>query len=203
MREGANGTGLIWLRQPPGPPNPKHVLAHLERLKTLRDLRLPDALEHAIHQNRLLKLAREGGQMTAQHLRDLEPARRYATLVAVILDTRATLIDEIIDRHDRFMASLFSKAKRHHADRFQESGKAINDKVRLYSRIGRALIDAKASPAVIRSPPSRRSSRGTYSARASPKPRNWRSGRLRLPRPGRRRLPPAPALHRSCWMHCP
>ena len=113
MREGANGTGLIWLRQPPGPPNPKHVLAHLERLKTLRDLRLPDALEHAIHQNRLLKLAREGGQMTAQHLRDLEPARRYATLVAVILDTRATLIDEIIDRHDRFMASLFSKAKRH------------------------------------------------------------------------------------------
>lgn len=30
--------------------------------------------------------------MTAQHLRDLEPARRYATLVAVILDTRATLI---------------------------------------------------------------------------------------------------------------
>jgi hypothetical protein len=83
--------------------------------------------------------------MTAQHLRDLEPARRYATLVAVILDTRATLIDEIIDLHDRFMGALFSKAKRHHADRFQASGKAINDKVRLYSRIGRALIAAKRS----------------------------------------------------------
>jgi hypothetical protein len=78
-------------------------------------------------------------------LRDLEPFRRYATLVAVILDTRATLIDEIIDLHDRFMGSLFSKAKRHHADRFQESGKAINDKVRLYSRIGRALVEAKQS----------------------------------------------------------
>jgi hypothetical protein len=25
--------------------------------------------------------------MTAQHLRDLEPARRYATVVAVLLDT--------------------------------------------------------------------------------------------------------------------
>jgi len=46
-------------------------------------------------------------------------------LVAVLLDTRATLIDEIIDLHDRFISSLFSKAKRKHADRFQESGKAI------------------------------------------------------------------------------
>lgn len=121
------------------------MLTHLERLKTVRELGLPDGLEHVIHQNRLLKLAREGGQMTAQHLRDVEPARRYATLVAVILDTRATLIDEIIDLHDRFMGTLFSKAKRNHADRFQQSGKAINDKVRLYSRIGRALLDARRS----------------------------------------------------------
>lgn len=33
--EGSKGGGLVWLRQPPGPPKPKHVLAHLERLKTL------------------------------------------------------------------------------------------------------------------------------------------------------------------------
>ena len=145
VREGTKGSGLTWLRQPPGPPKPKHVLAHLERLKTLGDLGLPDGLEQAVHQNRLLKLAREGGQMTTQHLRDLEPARRYATVVAVLLDTRATLTDEVIDLHDRFMGSLFSKAKRLHAERFHESGKAVNDKVRLYSRIGRALLDAKVS----------------------------------------------------------
>lgn len=142
---GAKLTQLLWLRQPPGPVKPKHILIHLERLKTVRDLFLPDGLEQGIHQNRLAKLAREGGQMTAQHLRDLEPTRRHATLVAVILDTRATLIDEIIDLHDRFMASLFSKAKRNHAERFQQSGKAINEKVRLYSRIGRALLEAKQS----------------------------------------------------------
>lgn len=145
IREDTKSSVLVWLRQPPGPPKPKHMLVHLERLKTIRELWLPDGLEHAIHQNRLMKLAREGGQMTAQHLRDLESSRRYATLVAVILDTSATLIDEIIDLHDRFMGTLFSKAKRNHADRFQQSGKAINDKVRLYSRIGRALLDAKQS----------------------------------------------------------
>lgn len=145
VREGSKGSGLIWLRQPPGSPKPRHILTHLERLRILRELGIPEELEHTVHQNRLLKLAREGAQMTAQHLRDLEPERRYATMVALILDTRATLIDEIIDLHDRFMGSLFSKAKRTHADRFQESGKAINDKVRLYSRIGRALLEAKES----------------------------------------------------------
>jgi TnpA family transposase len=144
-RDGSQYSVLTWMRQSPGPPKPKHILIHLERLKILRELLVPDELEHAVHQNRLLKLAREGGQMTAQHLRDLEPDRRYATLVATILDTRSTLIDEIIDLHDRFMGTRFSKAKRKHSDRFQESGKAINDKVRLYSRIGRALLEAKQS----------------------------------------------------------
>jgi hypothetical protein len=145
IREGSKGSGLIWLRQPPGPPKPKHILRHLERLKAVDEIGLPKGLEHAVHQNRLLKLAREGGQMTAQHLRDLEPTRRYATMVAVLLETRAILIDETIDLHDRFLATLFSKAKRNHADRFQESGRAINEKVRLYSRIGRALLEAKQS----------------------------------------------------------
>ncbi len=141
--EGANARGLAWLRQPPGAPNAKHVLAHIERLKAICDLALPDGLERAVHQNRLLKLAREGGQMTAQHLRDLESKRRYATLVAIMLDTRATLTDEIIDLHDRIIGTLFNRAKHHHAERFQQAGKAINDKVRLYSRIGRALLEAK------------------------------------------------------------
>lgn len=141
--ESINASSLAWLRQPPGAPNAKHVLVHIERLRAIRELDLPDGLEHTVHQNRLLKLAREGGQMTAQHLRDLEFTRRYATLVAVVLDTQATLIDEIIDMHDRILGMLFNRAKRRHAERFQQSGKAINDKLRLYSRIGRALLEAK------------------------------------------------------------
>ncbi|WAO34171.1 hypothetical protein L5514_22785 (plasmid) [Salmonella enterica] len=39
-----------------------------------------------IHQNRLLKLAREGGQMTPKDLGKFEPQRRYATLAAVVLE---------------------------------------------------------------------------------------------------------------------
>ena len=42
---------------------------------------------------------------------------------------------------------MFSKAKRTHAEQFQNSGKAISEKVRLYSQLGRALLAAKESGA--------------------------------------------------------
>lgn len=134
---------LAWLRQPPGAPNPKHLLEHIDRLKTIENLNLPEDLGHGVHQNRLLKIAREGAQMTAQHLRDLEAVRRHATLVAVVLEARATLLDELVDLHERILGSLFNKAKRAHQEHFQQSGKAINEKVLLYNRIGQVLLDAK------------------------------------------------------------
>ena len=66
---GSTSSTLAWLRQPPGAPSAKHLLEHLQRLKTIQALDLPEGLRLQIHQNRWLKLAREGGQMTVQHLR--------------------------------------------------------------------------------------------------------------------------------------
>ncbi|HAX7295790.1 TPA: hypothetical protein JTO75_004382, partial [Escherichia coli] len=90
-------------------------------------------------------LAREGGQMTPKDLGKFEPQRRYATLAAVVLESTATVIDELVDLHDRILVKLFSGAKHKHQQQFQKQGKAINDKVRLYSRIGQALLEAKES----------------------------------------------------------
>jgi len=145
LREGSKSSVLAWLRQSPSAPNAKHILEHIDRLTLLRALSLPDGVERPVHQNRLLKLAREGGQMTSQHLRDLEPLRRDAILIAVALEAKATLTVEIIDLNDRIIGALFSRAKRSHEQQFQQSGRAINEKVRLYGRIGSALLAAKQS----------------------------------------------------------
>jgi hypothetical protein len=79
------------------------------------------------------------------HLKDFEVERCHATLVAILLDTQATLIDEILDLHDRMIGSAFAKAKRTYESSFQEAGKAINEKVRLYAQVGQALIEAKVA----------------------------------------------------------
>jgi len=146
-REGSKGTWLAWLRQSPVKPNSRHMLEHIERLKAWQALDLPQGIERLIHQNRLLKIAREGGQMTPADLARFEVQRRYATLVALAIEGMATVTDEIIDLHDRIIGKLFNAAKNKHQQQFQASGKAINDKVRLYGRVGQALLEAKQSGA--------------------------------------------------------
>jgi len=136
-------TRMAWLRQSPTAPNIKHILEHIERLKVLQSVDLPDGLEQKIHKNRLLKMAREGGRMSVDDLAKFETVRRYATIVAVVIETKATVIDEIIDLHDRIIGNLFNRAKRQHKEEFQKSGKSLNDKVRLYYLIGNALLEAK------------------------------------------------------------
>ena len=144
-KEGSKTTWLAWLRQSPVKPNSRHMLEHIERLKAWQALDLPAGIERQVHQNRLLKIAREGGQMTPADLAKFEVQRRYATLVALAIEGMATVIDEIIDLHDRIIGKLFNAAKNKHQQQFQASGKAINDKVRMYGRIGQALLDAKQS----------------------------------------------------------
>lgn len=144
-REASKKTQLQWLRQSPGRPNSRHMLEHIERLKYLQTVDLPEGIGRSLHQNRLLKLAREGDQMRAAELVKFEPLRRYATLVALVVEGVATVTDEIIDLHDRILGRIFNSAKQRHQQQFQEAGKAINDKVRLYSKIGRALLEARQS----------------------------------------------------------
>ena len=136
-------TWLAWLRQAPVKPNSRQMLEHVERLRTLQALDLPAGIERNLHQNRLLKIAREGGQMTPQDLAKFEPERRYATLVALVVEAMATITDEIVDLHDRIIGKVFNQAKNQQLKQLQQSGKAINDKVRLYWKVGRALVEAK------------------------------------------------------------
>jgi TnpA family transposase len=137
-------TWLAWIRQSPKKVSTIQIVEHIERLKKLNELQLTE--QHTIsgvHQNRLLKIAREGSHMTVQHLMDFEDKRRYATLVALVIESTATITDEIIDLHDRIIEKLFSTAKNTHQKQFQQSGKAINNQMLLYSKIGQALLDAK------------------------------------------------------------
>ena len=146
-REGSTLTWLAWLRQSPAAPTSRQLLEHLARLAAWQQLNLPAELARRVHQNRLLKLAREGGQMTPADLAKFEPARRLATLVALALEGTATVLDELLDLHDRIVSKVFNAAKNKHQQQFQASGKAINQQVRLFGRIGQALLTARASGA--------------------------------------------------------
>lgn len=60
LKPGTRITWLSWLRQSPVKPNSRHMLEHIERLREFQSLGLPEGLDRQVHQNRLLKMAREG-----------------------------------------------------------------------------------------------------------------------------------------------
>jgi len=134
---------FAWLIEAPGKPTPRHILKHIERLKYIDSLELPKDIGKRIHQNRLRKIAREGRQMSAQHLRDFEERRRYATLVAACVETRSSIIDECIDLQERHLRKLQRKAKFKHAEHFVNTGKSMSDVIRDFSKIMQAILKAR------------------------------------------------------------
>jgi TnpA family transposase len=136
-------TYLGWVRQSLGAANPTNILSCLERLTFLRSLGIPVTWSARLHQNRLVQIAREGANTDVTHLRAFSPDRRYATLVAGVLDAMTVLTDEALEMHERFLGQQFKKAERRHLGKFQENGKAINDTLKRYAALGRALIDAR------------------------------------------------------------
>lgn len=136
-------TLLVWLRQPPGAASPANFLKVVERVRWIRELGLDPQVTSRVHQNRLQQLAREGARMTAQRLGEFDAERRDATLVAFLLATAEDLVDQALDMHDRLLGQQFKKGERKQEDQIKKSRKAINEKVRLYARVGKALITAK------------------------------------------------------------
>jgi hypothetical protein len=89
-----------------------------------------------------VQLAREAGRTTVQHVAGYERQRPHATLVASTLDITASLADQAVDLFDRLVGAMFRKTEGRHARPFQADARAINEKVRLYARVGAALIAA-------------------------------------------------------------
>jgi TnpA family transposase len=140
---GTRAGPLTDLRQPLGRPAPATFLRLVARLQRIRALGLDPAVARGVHQNRLLRLAREGARYSPYFLQRLPPERRYATLVAFLLEAGASLTDQALELHDRLIGQFHAASRRAHAEQFQHSGKAINEKVRLYAAVGKVLIAAK------------------------------------------------------------
>jgi len=135
---------LAWSRQPPAAPGYRALARIVDQLACLRVVGLDPACAEAVHPERLRKLAREGGRFSAQHLRALSPLRRRATLVATVLDTTTWLTDDGVALFDRAVGRMFRRAEAREEYALLRDARAINDKVRLFAKLGAALIEANS-----------------------------------------------------------
>jgi hypothetical protein len=145
LREGTKLYYLAWLRKPPHSLSSKSLHKILNRHDFIRQLQLPLDNGRDVHQNRLLQIAREGARYSNHHLARFQPLKRHATIMAFLMHTYAFLIDHGLDMQDKLIGKMFNRKEQKGSEEFKKDGKSINEKVRLYAQIGKALIEAKES----------------------------------------------------------
>lgn len=136
---------FAWLRDYSESPAAANILLLLDRLDTVRQLCIDAGPTRRIHRARLARLVDEGAVMTAQHISDLEPSRRMAVLVVQIVHLETALGDAALAMFEKFMGSLFTKAKNTGERRFQASKRDVAKALGLFQRTIAALQAAKTS----------------------------------------------------------
>ena len=134
---------FAWLRDYSESPAPSNIVALLDRLEYARGLGIDPARAGRIHAARLARLIDEGAIMTVQHIADLEPARRTAILVVQAASLETRLTDATLAMFEKYMGTLFSRARNRDERRFQATRRDVARALILFRRTIAALRHAK------------------------------------------------------------
>ena len=134
---------FAWLRDYSESPAPSNIVALLDRLEYARELRIDRARAGRIHAARLARLIDEGAIMTVQHIADLEPARRTAILAVQAASLETRLSDATLAMFEKYMGTLFSRARNRDDKRFQATRRDVARALILFRRTIAALRRAK------------------------------------------------------------
>ncbi|HET6522122.1 MAG TPA: Tn3 family transposase [Geminicoccaceae bacterium] len=93
---------------------------------------------------RLRRLAREGRRYSAQALRKMRPPRRYAVLVATLLEVERDLTDAAVEMADALLGRAMAAAKRRREEALAREADLRRDTFRLLVRLGEELVAAHA-----------------------------------------------------------
>ena len=136
---------FAWLRDPPESPAPSNIIELLDRLEYVRDLGVGADRVRRIHPVRLSRLIDEGAIMSAQHMTDLEPLRRAAILVAQVTELETRLADATLAMFEKYMGSLFTKARGKDERRFSATKRDVAKALLLFRQTIFTLKQAKAT----------------------------------------------------------
>jgi TnpA family transposase len=140
---GRRGTArLSWLREPPGVTSAKSVKQIVERLLFLRGLELP-AVSPALHQNRILQLARKCSKYQTQPLLKFTAERRHALLVAHLFELSQDLTDQALDQFDKLLGELMRKGERRQEKHFHVNARKLNSHLTVLTRAAEAFLLAR------------------------------------------------------------
>lgn len=137
-------TWLAWLRNAPQSPAPRNILRLLERLEHVRTLGLDRARAAMIPAVTFERLADQAVRITPQHLGELSPMRRHATLAAATTRLEESLTDATLTMFDKLLGSMARRAENRTRDKALRTVREMQGHLRTLTNSCRVLIDAHA-----------------------------------------------------------
>lgn len=144
LLQGEKGNSkLDWLKKSPGHSSPKTFLKIIDKIEKIRNLNLNNIDIKGIPLKRIKYLSRLGANYKNTTFRRFDEQKRYAILVAFLLELAQTLTDQAFEVHDRQINSLHSKGKKKQELIQKKSSKKTNEKLGHYVSFGDAMIRAR------------------------------------------------------------
>jgi TnpA family transposase len=120
---------------------PVPILAEIEKLRFVQRLGADTWDLRTLNPNRIKFLAQLARRSTAQALQRSTEERRMSTLVCFLYESVWQLVDEIVDLFDRTLFHYHATAGNELDKLKQSNGRAANEKVVLFARLARVLLD--------------------------------------------------------------
>ena len=143
-------TWLSWLRNAPQSPAPTNVVKLIERVDHIRRVGIDRSRAATLPKAAFERLADEGERVTAQHLAQLNPARRHALLAAAAITLEMELTDITLAMFEKLMASLGRTAERKADERAARLMREVLADLRVLAAAGRAVVEAQEAGRDIR-----------------------------------------------------
>ncbi|MFB6732452.1 Tn3 family transposase, partial [Bacillus mobilis] len=135
-------TYLSWLREIPGQFSPDAFLKVIERLDYIRRLTLKLDTK-SLHPNRIRQLSRIGARYEPFSFRRFHSTKKYAIMIAYLIDLTQDLVDQAFEIHDKQIMNLQLKGRKQQEEIQKQNGKSVNEKINHYANLGTALIKAR------------------------------------------------------------
>ncbi len=134
-------TRFTWFSQQATEPLGKVIGVQIDKLRELRMIGLDPMVVADLNPNRVRHLAGLGRRMSPQALRRSDPARRYQIVAATLTETLYSLTDEILELFDTALGDADRRARFQLDNTRKEAAATANTTVRLFTRIGRIVLD--------------------------------------------------------------
>ena len=143
-------TRLAWLRRNASNNSPAAILNAIAKLDFLKEQGVHEWNVSCLNPNRLRFLAQLGKKSSPQTLQRIVAERRYPILTAFVCQIFEEVTDETIDLYIHCLNDTYGRARLDLEKFRREKAKATNDKVRLFRKMGKIILDSDVKDAQVR-----------------------------------------------------